>query len=273
MLRGRRRRHDPEDHERRPDLAHRRRAGRRPRLNAISCFQANGCAAVGAVASGAAVVRITNDGTNWNAGREHRHAGAERGLVPARRRRASPSARPARPSPHLGRVDVEPGPTGTTNALNAVTCPSSNACYAVGAGGTILKFPNVAERPHAADERHDRGAERRRVRRTRSNCIADGRPAPSSATVDGGSSWTQQGNPLSGPTTALNATSIALNGAHVHVRPLHRRHGRAGRHHDVADPHGHGQHVEHPRHDSEPDAASRTATRRSATRRAARPRT
>ena len=37
--------------------------------------------------------------------------------------------------------------------------------------------------------------------------------APSIATSDGGTTWTQQGNPISGPTSAINATSIALNGA------------------------------------------------------------
>ena len=174
-----RRRHDAADerhllHERRapatrpatPARSSRRRTAARPgspqtsgtttALNAISCFQANACVAVGAVASGAAVVRFTTDGTNWNAGREHRHAGAERRRVPARRRVSRRRrGRHGHLAPPTAASTWTPKPTGTTNALNAVTCPSASACYAVGAAGTILKFPNVASGPYAADEQHD----------------------------------------------------------------------------------------------------------------------
>ena len=44
-------------------------------------------------------------------------------------------------------------------------------------------------------------------------CFAAGAVGTTIATGDGGTTWTQQGNPMSGPTSAINATSIALNGA------------------------------------------------------------
>ena len=46
-----------------------------------------------------------------------------------------------------------------------------------------------------------------------STCFADGAVGTTLVTRNGGAIWRQQGNPMSGPTTALNATNIALNGA------------------------------------------------------------
>jgi hypothetical protein len=48
-----------------------------------------------------------------------------------------------------------------------------------------------------------------------SNCFADGAIGTVLSTTNGGATWTQQGNPLSGPTSALNVTAsagLALNG-------------------------------------------------------------
>ena len=46
-----------------------------------------------------------------------------------------------------------------------------------------------------------------------SSCIVDGVTGTILATKDGGGTWAQQGNPISGPTTALNASNLVLNGA------------------------------------------------------------
>jgi hypothetical protein len=49
-----------------------------------------------------------------------------------------------------------------------------------------------------------------------SNCFAGGALGTVVTTTDGGGHWTQQGNPLSGPTTALNAgpaSLLAINGS------------------------------------------------------------
>ena len=93
-----------------------------------------------------------------------------------------------------------------------MSCPSSTACYAVGAGGTILMFPNVASGPTpqtsgTANPLSGIACVNASV------CFADGTIGTVVATSDGGTTWAQQGNPMSGPTSAINATSIALNGA------------------------------------------------------------
>ena len=60
----------------------------------------------------------------------------------------------------------------------------------------------------AADEQHAERAERHRM-------LSDRTASPTEtigtviATADGGTTWAQQGNPLSGPTTALNVTNVA----------------------------------------------------------------
>ena len=187
-------------------------SGTTTNLNGISCFQANGCAAVGAVASGAAVVRFTNDGTNWNTGL-NTGAQALNGVscLPGGACLAVGAAGTAISST-TGGSSWDPTPTGTSNALNAVTCASSVACYAVGAGGTILKFPNVSSGPTPQTSGTSNPLSGIACV-SASVCFADGTVGTVVATSDGGTTWAQQGNPLSGPTTAINATSIALNGA------------------------------------------------------------
>jgi len=103
--------------------------------------------------------------------------------------------------------------SGTTNALNAVAC-AGGACYAAGAAGTILK---------SADGGATWAAQTSGTTQTlsgiacldASNCFADGAIGTVVSTTDGGATWTQQGDPLSGPTSALNITAsagLALNG-------------------------------------------------------------
>jgi photosystem II stability/assembly factor-like uncharacterized protein len=106
--------------------------------------------------------------------------------------------------------------SGTTIALNAVSCPSV-VCYTTGAvssgSAVLLKtvdgttwMPQTSHSPQALSGISCLDAE---------NCFAGGAIGTLVTTTDG-STWAQQGDPLSGPTTALNATSstgLALNAA------------------------------------------------------------
>ncbi len=186
-------------------------SGTTTNLSAISCFQANGCAAVGAAAGGAAVVRFTNDGTNWNAAGNTGSQALNGVSCLSGGRCLAVGAAGTAISSSSGGSSWSPTPTGTTNALNAVSCPSSNACYAVGAGGTVLKFPNVASGPSPQTSNTTQSLSGVACV-TDAFCVADGAVGTTVVTSDG-STWGQQGNPLSGPTTAINATNIALNGA------------------------------------------------------------
>ena len=93
-----------------------------------------------------------------------------------------------------------------------MSCPSSNACYAVGAGGLILSFPNIASGPSPQTSNTTQALNGIACVNALT-CFASGAVGTTVATFDGGTTWTQQGNPISGPTTAINATNIALNGA------------------------------------------------------------
>jgi photosystem II stability/assembly factor-like uncharacterized protein len=180
-------------------------------LNAISCFQANSCVAVGAVASGAATVRFTNNGTNWNTGL-NTGTQALNGVscVPNQAACLAVGAAGSAITTTAGGGSWDPTPTGTTNALNAVSCPASTACYAVGAGGTILKFPNVSSGPTALTSGTTTTLNGVACSNA-SACIADGNSLIIGTT--NGSSFSVQGNPLGGPSTAQNASALALNGA------------------------------------------------------------
>jgi hypothetical protein len=100
--------------------------------------------------------------------------------------------------------------SGTANALNAINCPSAT-CYAAGAAGTILTSTNTgsAWSPLTSGTTQSFNGV---ACSDNTDCIADSSTNGTFATSDG-STWTQQGNPVSGPTSALNSTAVALNGA------------------------------------------------------------
>src|SRR5262249_12503477 len=186
-------------------------SGTTTNLSAISCFGTNACVTVGAVASGAAVVRSTLDGTAWNAATGTGTQALNGVSCVAGACLAVGAAGTAIYSTSLGGTWTV-SPTGTTNALNAVTCLPSTACYAVGAGGTILKFPSVASPPSPLTSGTTQALNGVACVNA-SFCFADGATGTTIATPDGGTTWGQQGNPISGPPSAINATNIALNGA------------------------------------------------------------
>ena len=214
LLRGRQRRHDPQDDERRPDLV---AADERDDadLNGISCFQATtACVAVGAVAGGAADRPLHDRRHDWNAGTGTGTQALNGVACTARPRRVSRSARPARSSapPTAARRGAEADRHDERAERDRL--PSSSACYAVGRRpARCLKFDRTAAAAWTPQTSNTTQALNGVACVNAGYCFADGAVGTTIATSDGGTTWTQQGNPISGPTSAINATSIALNGA------------------------------------------------------------
>jgi photosystem II stability/assembly factor-like uncharacterized protein len=180
-------------------------------LNGVACTSATTCVAVGA--SGTA--RITTDGSTWSAGTTGTTQ-ALNGVVCT-----SPTACLAVGAAGTVIASADGGATwssktsGTTVALNAIACPAG-ACYATGAvssgAAVLLKSTDggATWTPQASSTANPLSGI---ACVDSSNCFADGTYGTVVGTTDGGATWTARGNPLGGPTTALNATSIALNGA------------------------------------------------------------
>ena len=180
-------------------------------LNGVSCTSSTACAAVGAVSSGAAVVRFTTDGSTWQSGTSG-SSNALNGVA------CTPGTCTAVGAAGTILTSADGGATwtsrtsGTTNSLSAVACPSAT-CYAAGGAtgvSTLLKSTDGGQtwspqttnsaQPLAAVACFDA-----------SNCVAGG-TAGTVVTTSDGANWTQVGNPLSGPTSALNATTAAIIG-------------------------------------------------------------
>jgi photosystem II stability/assembly factor-like uncharacterized protein len=175
-------------------------------LNGIACVSSSSCAAVGA----AGTARTTSDGSTWNAGTTGT-TNALNGLgCPTAGSCVAVGAAGTALTSSDGGSTWSPSTSGTTNALNAVACPSA-VCYAAGASGTILKSIDGGSTWSALTS--GTTATLNGVACSNNlNCIVDGTTGLISSTSNG-STWNQQGNPDSGPTTALNATSITLNGS------------------------------------------------------------
>jgi photosystem II stability/assembly factor-like uncharacterized protein len=100
--------------------------------------------------------------------------------------------------------------SGTTANLTAVACPSASSCYAVGAvlapatTATILASADGGNTWAAQTSNSPQGLTAVACS-SGSACFAGGALGTVVTTVDGGNIWTQQGNPISGPTSALNA--------------------------------------------------------------------
>jgi photosystem II stability/assembly factor-like uncharacterized protein len=181
-------------------------------LNGVACTSAMTCLAVGA--SGTA--RITTDGSTWSAvttGTTQALNGVSCSSAAACV--AVGAAGTTLTSSNTG-ATWSPGVSGTTIALNAVTCPSAT-CYATGAvtaGNAILiKSTNNGANWSSQVSNSNNQAMNGIACVDSSNCFGDGATGTVVGTTDGGATWTMRGNPLGGPTTALNATNIALNGA------------------------------------------------------------
>ena len=165
-------------------------------LVAVSCPTATACIATGA---GGAVLSSVDGGTTWN----QQYAGADMlssiSCATANSCHAVDSnAREivATSSGGVGTWSFH-GPSGNTNNLRGISCPSATACYAVGYPGTFL-------------DTHDGGATWVDHSVTTSDslfavscpstttCFAAGFPGVIYRTTDSGVTWTPQPNPDSG---------------------------------------------------------------------------
>ena len=184
-------------------------------LSGVSCRSATTCVAVGA----AGTVRNTGDGATWTA--------ATSGTTNALTGVSCGASTPCVAVGAAGTILTSPdgGTTwtvqtsGTTSALNGIACPSLTACYAAGAlSGTsavILKSADGGA-TWTAQASNSPQSLAGIACVDGSNCFAGGAIGTIVSTTDGGTTWAQQGDPISGPTTALNAgpTGItAINAA------------------------------------------------------------
>jgi photosystem II stability/assembly factor-like uncharacterized protein len=172
-------------------------------LTGVSCRSATTCVAVGA----AGTVRDTGDGATWTAAT----SGTTNGLTGVTCLATSPCVAVGA----AGTIVTSPdgGTTwtlqtsGTTSALNAVACPSTAACYAAGAlSGTSAELLKSVDggATWAAQASNSPQALTGIACVNDSSCFAGGAIGTIVSTADG-TTWAQQGNPISGPTTALNA--------------------------------------------------------------------
>jgi photosystem II stability/assembly factor-like uncharacterized protein len=179
-------------------------------LNGIACTSATACVAVGA----AGTARVTTDGSTWGAGTTGTTQALNGVSCPSASCVAVGGAGTAITSADGG-ATWSAGTSGTTAALNAVTCPTASTCYAGGAasGGsaTLLKSTNGGA-TFAAQTSGVPASLNGIACANASACFADGTLGTVITTTDG-ATWAQQGNPLSGPTSALNATGLTLNGS------------------------------------------------------------
>ena len=180
-------------------------------LNGIACTSGTSCVAVGA----AGTARVTSDGSTWNAGTTGTTQALNGVSCPPSSCVAVGAAGTAISSADGGST-WSAGTSGTTAALNAVSCPTASTCYAdgaVSAGSAVLVKSTNGGSSFAAQSSGSTAALNGIACANASACFADGASGTIVTTTDGGATWAQQGNPLSGPTTALNATSITINGA------------------------------------------------------------
>jgi photosystem II stability/assembly factor-like uncharacterized protein len=175
-------------------------------LASVACTSTTACVAVGA--SGNA--RVTTDGSTWNTGTTGTTNALSGVSCPSAGNCVSVGASGTALTSANGGSTWAAQTSGTTNALNAVNCVGTT-CYAAGASGTLLKSTTTGG-SWAAQTSNTANALNGVACMSSTFCIADGVQGTTIATSDG-ATWGQQGNPLSGPTSALNATNIALNGA------------------------------------------------------------
>ncbi len=175
-------------------------------LNGIACTSATACTAVGA--GGAA--RFTTDGGTWNAGTG---AGTQalNGVSCSGGTCTAVGAAGTVVSSADGGATWAAQTSGTTAALNAVNC-QAGACYAAGAvptGGTSATLLRGAGGTWTAQNSHAPQSLTSINCLDSQQCFAGGAIGTVVTTTDSGATWTQQSDPLSGSTSALNVTNAA----------------------------------------------------------------
>ena len=180
----------------------------------MACTSATACAAVG---TGGVTVH-TADGSTWS-------AGSGSGTSSLLGVSCSGSGCTAVGAGGTVVTSTDGGGTwtaqtsGTTASLNAVSC-QPGACYAVGAlpsGGTGATLLRGAGGTWTAQVSHAPQSLNSITCLDALQCFAGGALGTVVTTTDGGVTWTQQGNPLSGPTSALNANDGATAANNVTV--------------------------------------------------------
>ena len=105
--------------------------------------------------------------------------------------------------------------SGSAATLSAVACPGSTTCFATGSAtsGTALMLRTIDGATWSPEAIGGGQNLTSLACLDTSNCFAAGAFGTVMTTTDSGATWTQQGNPLSGPVSALNASSLPINGA------------------------------------------------------------
>jgi photosystem II stability/assembly factor-like uncharacterized protein len=105
--------------------------------------------------------------------------------------------------------------SGSTATLSAVACPGPTTCFVTGSAtsGTALMLRTTDGQTWSPQTIGGGQSLAALACLDTSNCFAAGAFGTVLTTTDSGATWTQQGNPLSGPVGALNASNLAINGA------------------------------------------------------------
>ncbi len=186
-------------------------SGTTSNLTGISCTSATSCATVGA----GGTVRYTTDGSTWNGGTSGTTQALSGVSCVGSNCTAVGAAGTIIASTDGGQTYAAQT-SGTTTALNAVAC-SGSTCYADGAvsnGSAVLLKGSTGT--WASEASNSAQALTGMACVDASNCFAGGAIGTVVTTSNAGGTWTQTGDPLSGPTSALNITSRSIfvfNGA------------------------------------------------------------
>jgi photosystem II stability/assembly factor-like uncharacterized protein len=180
-------------------------SGTTSNLTGVSCTLASACVAAGA----AGTTLYTTNGSTWAAG-----TGAGTNALSAVSCSSGACTAVGAAGTIVSSADGgatwTPQTSATTAALNAVNCPSS-VCYATGAvTGTNAVMLRGSGGTWTAQSSNAPQALSSITCLDAAQCFAGGALGTVVTTTDSGTTWTQQGNPLSGPTTALNAGPAGL---------------------------------------------------------------
>jgi photosystem II stability/assembly factor-like uncharacterized protein len=172
-------------------------------LNGVSCPTATSCVAVGA----AGTVRTSVDGSTWVTVA----SGTTNALTGVACADAADCVAVGAAGTILltanGGTTWAPQTSGVTVGLNAIACPGS-VCFATGAlsGPSAVMLTSLDGGTTWATQASTSAQALTGIACVDElDCFAGGAIGTVVVTNDGGATWTQQGNPISGPTTALNA--------------------------------------------------------------------
>jgi photosystem II stability/assembly factor-like uncharacterized protein len=179
-------------------------------LNGVACTSSTACVAVGA----AGTARTTADGSTWGAGATNTTQALNGVACSVASTCAAVGATGTALKSSDGGSTWSASSSGVAVGLNAIACPSST-CYAdgaVAAGSAELLKSTDGGGTWSPLTSGTANALSGIACASDTLCFADGAVGTIITTSDG-TAWSQQGNPISGPVSALNATNIALNGA------------------------------------------------------------